>query len=194
VLPAGGADLFREFLHVLGHASKTPSPINVPPGKMLIACGSATDYSRQLAEQWHHQGFPVCPMPEWFNEEACAKAWARTAHAHLHGPKARAILTIRHAISPDRAFAFRCCMAETVRQLVAKLTGDLTLVVEGGATAAAVAETFHWTAFGVEGTLAPGVVALRPLTGATKDSRFRMILKPGSYPWPADFPHPRTSG
>jgi uncharacterized protein YgbK (DUF1537 family) len=71
---------------------------------------------------------------------------------------------------------------------VRDVTGDLTLVIEGGATAAAIVAALGWTAFDVEGNLAPGVVSMRPLAKTERGKRFRIVLKPGSYPWPPNFP------
>ncbi|MGN6368952.1 MAG: four-carbon acid sugar kinase family protein [Phycisphaerae bacterium] len=185
-LCAGGADFFRAFLAVRGHA-RTRSPINpMPAGKMLVACGSAVASSRELVERWHHRGVPVSPMPEGGPELDCAASWAQQAAAQLHEPGGGTILCIRHAISPDRAVAYRCCMAETVRRLLDSTSEDLTLVIEGGATAAAIRESLACTEFEVLGNLAPGVVAMQ---SQRNGRRLRIVLKPGSYPWPGDFLH-----
>lgn len=192
-LLAGGADFFRALLDVRGHTVKPAAPVHIPQGKMLIVCGSAAAYSRELIERWHLEGVPLCSMPEVTDWPACANAWARAAAAQLHGPDAQAVLVIRHVLSPERAVAYRRCMAETVRQLVDSVADPLTLIVEGGATAAAIGAALGWTAFDVEGNLAPGVVAMRPLAKPRQNGHVRMILKPGSYPWPADFPERRTS-
>jgi uncharacterized protein YgbK (DUF1537 family) len=52
------------------------------------------------------------------------------------------------------------------------------LLLEGGATASAVCRGMGWNGFDVTGEFAPGVVRL--LAG-----RQNLIIKPGSYPWPA---------
>ena len=192
-LLAGGADLFRAVLDVLGHTFRTHAAVPTPPGKMLIVCGSTAASSRETLERWHQMGLHVCPMPEGADDSTCEQTWAPSALAHFNGPDAHAILSIRHAVSPARAIAFRNCMAETVRQIVSSVTDDLTLVIEGGATAAAIVTALGWTAFHVEGNISPGVVAMRPLIRAGVRGRLRIILKPGSYPWPTHFPGRRAS-
>ena len=129
---AGGADLFRGFLGILGHTFQARAAVTLPPGKMLVVCGSAAASSREIVEWWERSGLPVCSMPEGTDEPTCAKAWAQAALARFQEPEARAILSIRHAVSPERAIAFRRCMAETVRQIVGSVTDDFTLVIEGG--------------------------------------------------------------
>ena len=57
------------------------------------------------------------------------------------------------------------------------------LVIEGGATAAAVLRALNWTTLAAVQEWTPGVVTLCPL--AAPD--FRVTLKPGSYPWPPSF-------
>src|SRR5439155_7573287 len=52
------------------------------------------------------------------------------------------------------------------------------LLLEGGATASAVCRWMGWNDLQVRGEFAPGVVQLSA-AGQT------LIIKPGSYPWPA---------
>ena len=190
---AGGADLFRAVLDVLGQTFRTQAVLPIPTGKMLIVCGSTAASSRDAVARWHQMGLRVCPMPEGADDPTGESTWAQSALAHFNGPDGHAILSIRHTVSPERAIAFRHCMAEAVRQIVSSVTDDLTLVIEGGATAAAIVTALGWTAFHVEGNLSPGVVAMRPLILAGVRGRLRIILKPGSYPWPPHFPGRRAS-
>jgi hypothetical protein len=57
-----------------------------------------------------------------------------------------------------------------------------TILVEGGETAAELAEKLNWTRFAVAATAPMGIGALRPLSGPTP----LVCVKPGSYPWPAE--------
>jgi uncharacterized protein YgbK (DUF1537 family) len=54
------------------------------------------------------------------------------------------------------------------------------LYVEGGATAAALVRNLEWRRLHVERELAPGVIRLR----VASRSAPRLVIKPGSYPWP----------
>jgi uncharacterized protein YgbK (DUF1537 family) len=57
------------------------------------------------------------------------------------------------------------------------------LLVEGGATAAALIQRFGWDRLHVLGELAPGVVSVQP---GGRDS-FILTMKPGSYMWPEEW-------
>jgi uncharacterized protein YgbK (DUF1537 family) len=69
-------------------------------------------------------------------------------------------------------------------QLAAQLMHErsfATVLVEGGATAAALAQQLSWTRFGVCGTAPAGVGMLRPLRPPNSPL---LLVKPGSYDWP----------
>jgi uncharacterized protein YgbK (DUF1537 family) len=89
------------------------------------------------------------------------------------------VLTVDHPPAPQKAAPVRACIAATVARLLSLRRPD-ALWMEGGATAAAVVDAMGWRQFDVEGTLSPGVVALR----AVEPQRHRLIVKPGSYAWP----------
>jgi hypothetical protein len=55
-----------------------------------------------------------------------------------------------------------------------------TVLVEGGATAAALAEHMNWMRFAVVATAPAGVGVLRPIAAHPP----LVLIKPGSYPWP----------
>ena len=61
--------------------------------------------------------------------------------------------------------------------------GADNLLLEGGATASAVCRRMNWHQFDVEGEFAPGVVQMHAL-GADGSTGHRLVIKPGSYPWP----------
>jgi uncharacterized protein YgbK (DUF1537 family) len=180
---AGGADLFRAFLETRGHPQRVVPPSADRVVRTLLVFGSASDYSRNLIASLAQRGLPLCPMPADDNEATRAEHWAQNALLCM-STGGTSILAIRRPVAPERAVSFRRCMAETVRRLlVAQSAVPLRLVVEGGATAAAISEALGWTEFQVLGNLAPGVVALRPAAAP----HILLIIKPGSYPWPANF-------
>jgi uncharacterized protein YgbK (DUF1537 family) len=55
------------------------------------------------------------------------------------------------------------------------------LLVDGGATAAAVTRSLAWHQLATAEVWAPGVVSLQPLSAPD----VMLTLKPGSYHWPA---------
>jgi uncharacterized protein YgbK (DUF1537 family) len=185
--PAGGADFFRAILHARGLSEQPPRPLPGQPEQTLLLCGSASDYSRGLVAQWHAQGLPVCAMPE--SPQECAQVWAREIAAALDR-QGGAIAAIRHPLSPARAVDFRRCMAGAVGHILGTWPAarPLRLIVEGGATAAALTDALGWSAFQVLGSLAPGVVLMQP----RRAPHMQMLIKPGSYPWPPGFPERST--
>jgi uncharacterized protein YgbK (DUF1537 family) len=96
----------------------------------------------------------------------------------------RALVHMRDAsrADPRNACKVRASLARIAHHFAA--TGTLRhLVVEGGATAAAVAGELGWKALVAVHEWAPGVVSLRP----TARSDMVYTMKPGSYPWPGGF-------
>jgi uncharacterized protein YgbK (DUF1537 family) len=93
----------------------------------------------------------------------------------------RALMIIQRPVdrTPGVGERFQSIIAETVSRVLACCRVS-NLLLEGGATASAVCRQLRWNEFAVEGELAPGVVQLRV---ANSDEQ-RIIVKPGSYPWP----------
>jgi len=73
-------------------------------------------------------------------------------------------------------------------QHAARLSSQLsakTILAEGGATAAALANEMNWTRFQVVATAPAGVGVLQPLGSKTSNAPL-FLIKPGSYPWPPE--------
>jgi uncharacterized protein YgbK (DUF1537 family) len=79
--------------------------------------------------------------------------------------------------------------AELVRRLAVSAQAVLAatpvrrVLLEGGATAAAVVRAMGWTRLAPSRHAAPGVGVLAPVAGAAVE----LCIKPGSYDWPAGF-------
>ena len=150
-----------------------------------MLCGSASAHSRQLVQTWMSTGRPVLGMPQdLFNDPSgpdLQKKWAAEIAESIR-LRGSAILAIPQSVAASRARAVRSGMAQTFHALMsgALLNRDLSVCMEGGATAAAVVDVMNWQSFAVEGNLAPGVVVMRP----DADRSISLIIKPGSYPWP----------
>jgi D-threonate/D-erythronate kinase len=180
VLFAGGADFFRAILAFRGFAQHNSSPLPLAFSRTLIVCGSASSQSRQTVGEWIRAGRSVCESGD--NWTVCAREQFNTSNP--------LILAITEPVDPSQSQRLQNEIAQTTAGFVRESDDALNLWIEGGSTAAAIVEALHWGTFRALGNLAPGVVALQPDNAA----HVRLILKPGSYPWPRDvirqFPSP----
>ena len=182
-LPAGGAEFFEACLK---RRSLTPVTTAVPAasGPILLITGALTPARQKLSEHAHSAGWPSLPMPSALAEhgvnEAVSKEWIKQLAHSLS--KSGLTLTESPGLALDDHIAaeqIRNAFGELVRQLHAKgVIGHL--IVEGGATSAAISEAVGWSSFDVLGSWAPGVISLRP----TDTQQPVFTIKPGSYTWP----------
>lgn len=162
-LAAGGAEFFAAILQ-----AKTTRPAvrvpEVPQGPALVISGSLVASAAAAAKSAHREGWVVSDdmAIQRLALSTEGRAWCSTA---LQGRRDAATVrraAARHAAVLHRERAFR------------------HLVIEGGATAAAIIRALGWDRFEVLGEWAPGIVALRPRPAP----RVVLTLKPGSYAWP----------
>lgn len=185
---AVGAAAF--FTAVLGQRLGAPPPASPRQGDAasapaLAVSGSASTASRQFAEECDRRGRAVLRLPVGIAGSAVeqeAARWAQSAADAIerHG---WVLLTLAAAprVTPDIARAAHAVLVRAATSAVERVT-IRTLYVEGGATAAALARALAWSRFDATAEYAPGVVALRPHAARS----LTVIVKPGSYRWPAD--------
>jgi D-threonate/D-erythronate kinase len=164
-LLAGAADFFSAVLDVrCQRRSTAASPIQIVPPALLI-CGSRASWPARRAD-CVAAGIPLIAL------EDGGGAGSRTFGALAVG------IGERELASSDTLLSF-------LSQLVAFIVNTSavqSLLIEGGATAAAIAEEFTWTRFAITAVAPAGVGVLRPL-----DANAPLVLiKPGSYPWPPE--------
>ena len=94
----------------------------------------------------------------------------------------RAIAAIRHPIDPSRSEHLLSALTDTIAQVLTDFALPCELYVEGGATAACLAERMNWIHFTTQQELAPGIVRLAIPSAPTR----YLTAKPGSYPWPEE--------
>jgi uncharacterized protein YgbK (DUF1537 family) len=169
-LPVGGVDFFEALLDL-----RTPAhPVRLQPalattGYSLLVCGSAASWSqRQKAAV--ARGIPEFALPH--DVEAIVRS--------LHSAN-RVLIGIgdgpaSHGVG-SAALVQR--LAETVVGILGKTTLTRVLI-EGGATTAAVMKAAGWTRLLACAAPDPGIGVLRP-AGAVGPLLF---IKPGSYDWP----------
>jgi len=184
VLPAGGGDFFEELLRQHGYRQERRTEWVCPPGPCLLVCGSTAASSRAVTDRLERAGRPVCDMPSDLFTAATASTtaidrWATDLLAAL-ARQSMAVLAIRHPVVADGVLARRLAThcAQAVRQVVLQCPVR-TLLVEGGATAAAILEALGHAHWEVAGEAKRGVGVLRP-----QGQELDLVLKPGSYPWP----------
>ncbi|HEX2851734.1 MAG TPA: four-carbon acid sugar kinase family protein [Opitutaceae bacterium] len=182
---AGAAEFFSALLHERGlHAhSIFPPPAMEEP--VLVISGTTSPAGVVLRQDANRARVPLLPIPAAaLREPAAAKTaiqeWIEVVQARL-GSSGHAVAVIDGPVLNDHA------LAEAIRRAFADLARELVthrktahLIVEGGATAAAITRTLGWRELQVVHEWAPGVVSLRAGASGTM-----LTLKPGSYAWPA---------
>jgi uncharacterized protein YgbK (DUF1537 family) len=183
-LPAGGAEFFSALLQSLGASLES---VRLPPaieGPTLIVSGTTASGRTALLSEARVAGWPLAPMPALaFRDDSCAgdvfKGWISTLSQAL-SEKGLAVASAPEAVGDHSAAAMiRRSFSAAVRALHAN-GAFRHLVIEGGATAAAITRSLHWSQLDALGEWSPGVVILQP----KQASHVRLTIKPGSYPWP----------
>ncbi len=173
-LPAGAADFFSTFLD---HWCNSPTqqaqnsallPISRPA---LLICGSLAAW-RDRAQQCLAENMAVV--------RAQSSTSIESAAAHLHQTGLLVLATQAEPLSPEQRQPFLAALAKTSASLI-QAAHPASLLIEGGATAEAIAKELKWQKFSVQPHAASGVGMLTPLD---VPSAPLLLIKPGSYPWP----------
>ena len=184
-LPAGAADFFAALLDSRAAPFAAVSAVSLHPGldlPALLVCGSRASWATRAGE-CAAVGVPLTTFAPALEGErlpnaemaACAKhAASRLATA---GRLLLGIGPIESAASPADLVN---CLAD-LTALVLERTPVASLLLEGGATAAAVAARLGWTRLAVSAKAPAGIGILQPLMAAAAP---QVWIKPGSYPWP----------
>ncbi len=172
-LPAGGVEFFEALLSSRGHERRYDGPPQLP-GSRLFVCGSPAAWQSGRGEEASAAQVPLVLLTDI---EPCV---ARTTE--LLTKRGSALLAVGDPLarSPVAAETIERRLA-TVVATVLRHTHVDNLLLEGGATARAVLDAIGWRRFRAAGQLAAGVVVLEPLGAAPAP---RIVVKPGSYPWP----------
>ena len=180
---AGAGDWFVALCRARGLAVADFAAAAEIPARRLVVCGSTSPSSRQAVADAREAGAPVVPMPGRIIESPDGAAtgaarWAAAAVEAVDGA-GWACLAVDAPVVPDRAEPIRRAIAETARRVLAARP-DLDLVIEGGATGAAVLDALNAASLTPVAQWRRGVVCFE-----MPGKRRRVALKPGSYPWPA---------
>ncbi|UCE04398.1 MAG: hypothetical protein JSW07_12265 [bacterium] len=190
ILPAGGSEFFYVLLKKMG-MSIVPKGTSskFPFDEMaLIVCGSASDYSRKIIAQARKNGKPVCDMPEElfnfnYDIKKYLERWTNGVVAAYQKNK-KVIIAINHQVVQNAALAKR--LVRNMSMLVESVLGKIKineLIIEGGATAAAIVHRLQWKKFYPTQEIVPGVVRMQ----VAENPKLCITIKPGSYPWHDNF-------
>lgn len=179
---AGGAEFFRHLLPT-GSESVVPAPLK---GKALFVSGTTSESAAQFAATQAARGVRVLSLPEELAQtddipggkfrDLVSRAGQELARS------GRIILRVGLPLisAPGRSPGLAEHLVRWAAAVLEQVGGGVHIFIDGGATAAALAQRMRWTEFSVLRELSQGVVTLQPSTG----SRLTVTLKPGSYSWP----------
>jgi len=189
-LLVGGVGIFAVLLESLGLEKQVSSYKNTNQTEYLklFVCGSTQDNSRQLIRRIAEINGPVAYMP--IEIVALAKNgaylfdnWADEIVSLLKIYKS-AIVAIDESSTNNfevTAADLRDKKAKVVEKVFHKIAIN-ELLIEGGATAAAIINRLNFSKFSPVEELGPGVIKMK-VDGV--DDLF-LTVKPGSYQWPAN--------
>jgi len=186
-LAVGGAEFFRSLLLKHNWKPRTENHRTASATRTLFVCGSLSETAANFLQQCHLQGWPVLLMPADLMADArparsVRQKWAQQVIAALQEhPKVVMGIGRPAGASPHHAPRLGALLTSTARQVLLKARPDYA-GVEGGATAALLAEKLGWRRLSIEREYATGVVGM---TSPTHPGLV-LVAKPGSYAWPPD--------
>ena len=182
-LAAGAMEFFSALLHRAPIRSSSPPELSARAEATVFACGSHAAWSGSRLRECQAHGVPIVAMPRRVFADDFAVAeldqWAAEAVDAL-AIDGRVMLAIGgEKITGMPPGKLESRLAEAVRRVFHRATiGHLLL--EGGATAAAVFRACGWSRLRVGDEVAPGLARLEVLGRPAP----LLLIKPGSYPWP----------
>jgi uncharacterized protein YgbK (DUF1537 family) len=187
-LMAGGSGLFNAILgsHDLKEVKEPGIDRNAFNEPMLFICGSTYNKSKQLVEKLSDAGGPVSymsqdiissfdPADKLFNQ------WADDVVALLNKHQ-KAVIAI-HEDAITKTDVSTGYLRDKKARLVEKVLERVAvkeLLIEGGATAAAIIKQLNYIQFTPVQEFSTGVIRMK----VDKENELFLTLKPGSYDWP----------
>lgn len=171
-LPVGGVDFFEALLRARMLRKTAPSTLPPAAGKTLLVCGSQAPWHERSSEATA-RGTPVFSLPH--DIPAVLSALRRNDSVLIgigNGPETQN--------ATPRELTRR--LAQSVATILRETNVERVLL-EGGATSAAVIGELGWNRLRAEQVADSGIAALRPVAAQAPTT----VIKPGSYPWPAGF-------
>ena len=173
-LACGGMEFFEALLAKHGFAEAAvakPTAGDFPPPVTLAVCGSAQAWGRRR-QQALERGIPTYSLPLSAGEIASSLRSNRVALIGVGDGPATHGAGFHELVG---ALA-RACAAVLLKVPVTRI------LLEGGATAAAVVRALGWSRLCAQEASPAGIGTLRPLPSMSPI----VSIKPGSYEWPAE--------
>lgn len=203
-LPAGASAFFAAYLTTLGHGEVDRRLAEVYAQSTLYVNGSTAATSHIFIGRCKEAGTPVLHLlPQFFDTPAHEnadplQAWA-DAIIHKLAQHPQVIVTLAGPIRRDADLSqgLTDYLGMLVERILAVHPVD-HLLIEGGATAAAIIQRMKWQRLAVIHEAAVGVVSVKPILPHAAQLLPRITMKPGSYAWPShlispDLRHPPES-
>lgn len=187
-LMAGGSGFFNALLRRIELRDQNDRAADFTFGKKaLYVCGSAFPLSRRVVEDAHAGGQYVAHMPSsMFSKSADREAklleWEEDIIRGIHSAAA-VIIAIDHLEDPETdnlSAEISKAVANVVSNVMQRIQIE-ELLIEGGATAAAIIDKLAYKKFQPTQELAPGVIRMK----VEENKRLHLTMKPGSYTWPS---------
>ena len=175
-LLAGASEFFAALLRQRGYSAAAARPGAArPSGPTLILSGTTHPDAAVLRR--------ACPqaVARPAGHRIDVAAWAGELRLRLD-QQDLALACFDGPLSTDPTLppALRDTLAGVASHLIAD-RAFAHLMIEGGATAAAITRALDWSELRLHHAWSPGVASLRPVSAP----HFTLTLKPGSYSWPA---------
>jgi len=184
ILPAGAAEFFSALLKKRGYRfSYAEQADEWDSGKTIFICGSAHQNSRQWIQTAENNNAVICAIPDHLlvkSDSAELDHWMQEVAVNFEQTN-KLIITgaMKGRLSKEAALKMTEIFGRVIEKII-KESQLSTLAIEGGETAQAVTGILGLHTFVPLKYLGKGVIELS--TG--RKSPQRIILKPGSYPWP----------
>lgn len=185
MLMVGAGDFFNALLDKIpSEKNNTKEPAKNLPNKVLYVSGTTFEGSVAAIKKTFHQYENVSYLPvELFtevNKEALLHEWAKRI-TQLMNQHDKVIIAFGELaeFNPQPSQLARW-MAAVVKEVLS-LTSIDSLLIEGGATAAAIMKKLALSRFIPTKVYAPGVIQMKCL-----EKSFYLTIKPGSYAWSKD--------
>lgn len=184
MLAAGGAEFFESLLNRQGYKAEFQTNSFVIPKDETTLCiwGSSIKKNNQIYNQFKNGGFHILEIPvsdKLFTADSLTNKYTQFGSEWLL-KKGRIVITFTS--KAQRPEFLSDVTAQIVKNLF-KIHKIDELLIEGGSTASAIARKMDWELFVPTDELLSGVVRLK----VVNHPELYLTVKPGSYPWPANF-------
>lgn len=184
VLAAGASEFFTMLLRRAPVAARPIPEMTARSELTLFVCGSHAAWSGGRLRECQRHAVPFVPMPRRvFADDHAADEivdWASLASDAL-AVTGSAMLSVGGEKIPGLPGGLlEGRLADAARRVLGRVTVG-HLLLEGGATAAAVLRECGWNRLRVGREVAPGLAWMEVVDAPAP----LLLIKPGSYPWPA---------